>query len=145
MAARRFIPLAPSLSLVAAATLLIGGLGLGVKAAQEKATDQKPLKVSAVELSKAYNTDTTKADDKYAKKLLVIDGTVLEAFTAAGIVYVSLSGFNEKDGQPRVVCVMKEGSKEASFKQGSKVTIKGTCAGALGVGNVEVKDCALAK
>ena len=145
MSTRRFVPPAASLALVGAAALVAAAFGPCVQAAGPDKAAKEPLKVSAVELSKAYNTDTGKANDKYLDKLLEIEGTVIDADTI-GLVVVSLAGFNEKDGQPRVLCSMKDDSKVSDFKKGAKVKIKGKCKGGAADGkNVEVTNCELVK
>ena len=144
MSTERLTGSAASTGLVAAA-LLVVAFGLGATAAgQDKQAKEEPLKVSAEDLSQAYNSDTAKANAKYQGKVLVIEGRILGAGTLGG-VYVDLAGYKEKDGQPRVVCVMQKGAKVDSFKKGEKVTIKGKCKGDIGTGNVEVRDCQVVK
>lgn len=99
------------------------------------------IKVSAVDLAKAYEENEVKADKSYKDKAAEINGKVSDIGVALGQTYIVLSA--EKDfAITNVQCFFKEQAeidKVSNLKKGDTVTIQGKIDGKSM--NVGVNDC----
>jgi hypothetical protein len=92
------------------------------------------LPVTAAQLTGEYVRNEKAADAKYKDKYLVIEGTVVELQEKDGLLAILLEGHDEKSPAPiRVAAGYSEHRRDqfAALKKGSKVNIKGACAGRL--------------
>ena len=90
-----------------------------------KAEDVKGIAISAMELSKQFNTDEKKANAEYLDKAISVSGTVTDVSKNqdGGVVITLESG----DPMTPVLCTMRE--KTATATKGQQATIKGFCRG----------------
>ena len=104
---------------------------------------EEVIKVSAVDLAKAYEDNEVKADKSYKDKTAEIAGKVNDIGVVAGQTYVVLSA--EKDfAITNVQCFFKEQAeidKVSNLKKGDTVTIQGKIDGKSM--NVGVNNCTL--
>lgn len=110
----------------------------------KKEVKEEVLKVSAVDLAKAYEDNEVKADKSYKDKTAEISGKVDDIGVVAGQTYVVLSA--EKDfAITNVQCFFEEQAeidKVSNLKKGDTVTIQGKIDGKsmnVGVNNCIIK------
>lgn len=114
------------------------------KTEAKKEVKEEVIKVSAVDLAKAYEENEVKADKSYKDKTAEISGKVNDIGVVAGQTYVVLSA--EKDfALTNVQCFFKEQAeidKVSNLKKGDTVTIQGKIDGKsmnVGVNNCIIK------
>lgn len=104
---------------------------------------EEAIKVSAVNLAKAYEENEVSADKSYKDKTVEVSGKIEDIGVVAGQTYVVLSA--EKDfAITNVQCFFKEQAeidKVANLKKGDSVTIQGKVDGKSM--NVGVNGCTL--
>lgn len=131
--------------------IIIGSLGNGAEDSKEAQTDQSTsneqsqpeeiVKVSAVQLSKAYDENKVAADAKYEGKKLEISGVISDiGKDITGTPYVVLKGVEYK--LFGVQCMFPRAKEAAliNLTKGQSLTVQGKLSGEL-IGNVVVRDC----
>ncbi len=130
-----------------ALVLLAGtsGSGMAQKDKNDKKED-KPIAVSAVDLTKAYQS-TSDGNKAYYLKTVIVEGKVVEKDKIA-VPVVFLEGDKGPKGKAarRVMCNMKPDFKASDLKVGDTVKIQGVCKGtSIDPGVVELWKCELVK
>lgn len=115
------------------------------KPASSTADTKKPevVKVSAVDLAKAYEDNEVNADKNYKGKTIETSGTIKDIGVIAGQTFIVLSSGKEFS-VTNVQCFFKDKAeidKISSLKKGNNVTIQGIVDGKSM--NVGVNDCIL--
>lgn len=104
----------------------------------EKIEDVDVAAISIEELTNAYETDETAANEKHLNKALKVTGTVSGTETNQdGKLLVILTGDNTTS---EVQCTMRDAEDKAD--EGAKVTVKGFCSGSNMFG-VLLTDCVI--
>lgn len=108
--------------------LAIAGAGIALyfwNKPHETVEDVTGQKITAQQLSQAFEADELKANRDYLHKVLAVSGTIVDVNTNQdGKTVLLLQGDNSFGG---VQCTMKE--MLPNFRSGDKVTIKGFCNG----------------
>lgn len=96
------------------------------KSSSEETTtsEEKPIGISAEDLTKAYDENELSADKKYKGKTLEVSGRIENIADTLGNVTVSLKGHN---AVVSVMCSFEESEKDsvANLKKGQKTTLIG--------------------
>ena len=101
---------------------------------------EKPIKLNAKELTKAYEENELAADEKYKDKTLAVTGKVSNIAETFGSITVSLDGHNLVVS---VMCSFDEAEKEnvIKLKKGQQVTLIGKGDGMTGGLYAGLKEC----
>lgn len=124
--------------------LACGGAGNQTQSSQTPATNEKPLEVKAVDLTKEYDQNELAADGKYKGKLLSVSGKVSEIAETFGSVTVDLEGHKESGiNLLSVKCSFNDSEKGAisKLKKGQNATLTGRGDGKTANLYVGLKDC----
>lgn len=110
--------------------------------AQKEEPAEKPIKMTSVELSEAYDENEVKADKKYKDKTIKLKGEVTEISTVLNDSYVSLQGGGDY-GILFVNCYFGQNQTDdlAELSKGDEVTITGTCDGTIVGGYPSLRKC----
>lgn len=90
------------------------------------------VRTTAEELTRAYASDRSKADEVYLGRPLIVEGDFLELLKGDEEPVALLAGFEEQLPRPlRIAATSTPNRKEglAGLKKGERVTIKGECRG----------------
>jgi hypothetical protein len=98
------------------------GLILGCSSLRNSA----PIKVSAEDLSKAYESNENSANDRYKGETLIVTGKVGVTNIPEGATPPPSFHFGDA---PLVVCFAEEKDEVSKLKIGQTVTVKGKCMG----------------
>ena len=101
--------------------VLTFGLWLGLILGCSSLRNSAPIKISAEDLSKAYESNEITANDRYKGETLIVTGKM-------GITNTEVGSFHFLDG-PLVVCFMEQKDEVSKLKIGQTVTVKGKCMG----------------
>lgn len=93
--------------------------------------EEKPVEITAKDLTKAYEENELAADGKYRDKTLAVSGKISSIAETLGNVTVSLEGHN---GIVTVMCSFEEDQKAnvMKLKKGQNVTLIGKGDGSTG-------------
>ena len=91
--------------------------------------------IDATTLYNDFSKNETTANAKYLDKIIEVNGTVDDVQNTNGALVIMLNASQTMGG---ISCKMFD-AKNASFKKGDKITIKGKCSGFLS--DVNLVDC----
>ncbi len=120
--------------IIAVLLLVLVGAVIGFYMYTKKIADINDLKedfaLTAEELSMAFNDDETAATQKFANKVILVSGKIIEIKSDAQNPSIQLEGSDPLTG---VTCSLyaDEISKFQHLKSGDEITIKGKCTGKL--------------
>ena len=117
--------------------LLAFGLWLGLVLGCSSLRNSAPLKISAEELSKAYESNEKTANDRFKGETLIVTGMVGVTNIPEGVTPPPSFHFGDA---PLVVCFAEQKDEVARLKMGQTVTVKGKCTGSV-LGFVTVTNC----
>ena len=117
--------------------VLTFGLWLGLVLGCSSLRNSAPIKISAEDLSKAYENEKT-ANDRYRGETLIVTGMVGITNTSKG---KTPAAFHFADA-PLVVCFMEQEDEVSKLKIGQTVTVKGKCTGSV-LGFVTLMNCVI--
>ena len=109
------------------------GLVLGCSSLRNSA----PIKISAEDLSKAYESNETTANNRYRGETLIVTGKVGITNIPEGAT--PPPSFHFADA-PLVVCFAEQKDEVSQLKIGQTVTVKGKCTGSV-MGFVTLTNC----
>jgi len=125
--------------------LLLGIIGICVgvylwNKPHKKVEDAIGITITAIALSKEYNTDEKKADTKYLNKAIEVSGTISEVDKNqdGGLMVI----LQTDDPMAGVQCAMRD--KNIVLSNGQNIIIKGFCSG-NGITGVSLTDCVIKK
>ncbi len=137
------------------ALIVIIVIGLGIvwylftQKFDDTATQKSEYTISAIDLIAAFKKSEADANKKYAEKIITVTGTISEievADTTANIKMIDTT-----NGSYTIFEFQKQHVSETkSLKEGSNVSIKGSCSGGiysdiLDVETISLKRCVIAK
>jgi hypothetical protein len=104
----------------------------------KKVENAEGIKISAVDLFKAYSADENKANALYLNKAIEVSGEIseIDKNQDGGSMFILATG----DAMMNVQCTMRE--KTVSASKGQKVSIKGFCSGSSITG-ISLTDCVM--
>jgi hypothetical protein len=109
-----------------ATLVLMFGLWLGLILGCSSLRNSAPIKVSAEDLSKAYESNESTANDRYKGETLIVTGKVGVTNIPEGATPPPSFHFGDA---PLVVCFAEEKDEVSKLKIGQTVTVKGKCMG----------------
>ncbi len=109
-----------------ATLVLMFGLWLGLILGCSSLRNSAPIKVSAEDLSKAYESNENSANDRYKGETLIVTGKVGVTNIPEGATPPPSFHFGDA---PLVVCFAEEKDEVSKLKIGQTVTVKGKCMG----------------
>jgi hypothetical protein len=109
------------------------GLVLGCSSLRNSA----PIKISAEDLSKAYESNEKTANDRYKGETLIVTGMVGVTNIPEGVTPPPSFHFGDA---PLVVCFAEQKDEVARLKMGQTVTVRGKCMGSV-LGFVTLTNC----
>lgn len=106
----------------------------------EPTPEEKPIAISAKDLTKAYDENELSADKNYKGKILEVTGKITDISETLGNVTVSLEGH---DIVLTVMCSFNEAEKDAvaDLKKGQKTTLIGKGDGSTAGLYVGLEEC----
>jgi uncharacterized protein (DUF1330 family) len=107
------------------------------------ASDMEGLKVTAVELYKAFETNEQQANATYVGKVLEISGSIAELENADSVARVVFSVPDATFGSVRVSLDKRYADEIKSLAPSQNIIVKGFCSGFLT--DVEIKDGVIVK
>ena len=96
-----------------------------------------PIKISAEDLSKAFESNEKTANDRYKGETLIVTGKVGITNIPEGATPPPSFHFGDA---PLVVCFAEEKAEMSKLKIGQTVTVKGKCTGSV-LGFVTLTNC----
>jgi len=114
--------------------VLTFGLWLGLVLGCSSLRNSAPIKISAEDLSKAYESNEITANDRYKGETLIVTGKM-------GITNTEVGSFHFLDA-PLVVCFAEQKDEVSQLKIGQTVTMKGKCTGSV-MGFVTLMNCVI--
>jgi hypothetical protein len=137
----------PYLKIAIAVIVLIGLAGAGTgfylfnKKHQDLLKARPDFIVSSIDLQKEFETDETAATSRYINKIIEVSGIVGQVRSGEeDILSVSL---NTGSYLSSVICTFPSKTDPGTFKEGSRVTIRGECSGFLM--DVLLNNCVIVK
>src|SRR6202158_3781628 len=117
--------------------LVVFGIWLGLILGCSSLRNSAPIKISAADLSKAYESNEKTANDRYRGETLIVTGK-------AGITNIPEGAtpppsFHFADA-PLVVCFAEQKDDVSHLKIGETVTLQGKCTGSV-LGFVTLTNC----
>ncbi len=106
--------------------VLTFGLWLGLILGCSSLRNSAPIKISAEDLSKAYESNENSANDRYKGETLIVTGMVGVTNIPEGATPPPSFHFGDA---PLVVCFAEEKEEVSKLKMGQTVTVKGKCMG----------------
>ena len=119
--------------------VVVFGLWLGLILGCSSFRSSAPIKISAEDLSKAYESNEKTANDRYKGETLIVTGKVGITNIPEGAT--PPPSFHFADA-PLVVCFAKEKDEVSRLKIGQTVTVKGKCTGSV-LGFVTLTNCVI--
>jgi hypothetical protein len=116
--------------------LVVFGVWLALILGCSSLRNSAPIKISAEDLSKAYDSNEKTANDRYRGETLIVTGMVGITNTSKG---KTPAAFHFADA-PLVVCFMEQEDEVSKLKVGQAVTVKGKCTGSV-LGFVTLMNC----
>jgi hypothetical protein len=107
------------------------------------ASDMEGIKVTAVELYKAFETNEQQANATYVGKVLEISGSIAELENADSVARVVFSVPDATFGSVRVSLDKRYADEIKSLAPSQNIIVKGFCSGFLT--DVEIKDGVIVK
>jgi hypothetical protein len=117
--------------------VVVFGLWLGLILGCSSLRNSAPIKVSAEDLSKAYESNETTANNRYRGETLIVTGKVGITNIPEGVT--PPPSFHFADA-PLVVCFAEQKDEVSQLKIGQTVTVKGKCTGSV-MGFVTLTNC----
>jgi hypothetical protein len=117
--------------------VLMFGLWLGLVLGCSSLRNSAPIKISAEDLSKAYESNEKTANDRYKGETLIVTGMVGVTNIPEGVTPPPSFHFGDA---PLVVCFAEEKDEVSKLKMGQTVTVKGKCMGSV-LGFVTLTNC----
>jgi tRNA_anti-like len=119
--------------------LVIFGLWLGLILGCSSLRNSAPIKISAEDLSKAYESNEITANDRYRGETLIVTGKVGITNIPEGATPPPSFHFGDA---PLVVCFAEQKDEVSQLKIGQTVTVKGKCTGSV-LGFVTLMNCVI--
>ena len=117
--------------------VVVFGLWLGLILGCSSLRNSAPIKISAEDLSKAYESNEKTANDRYKGETLIVTGKVGITNIPEGAT--PPPSFHFADA-PLVVCFAEEKEEVSKLKMGQTVTVRGKCMGSV-LGFVTLTNC----
>jgi len=114
--------------------LIVFSIWLGLILGCSSLRNSAPIKISAEDLSKAYESNEITANDRYKGETLIVTGKM-------GITNTEVGSFHFLDA-PLVVCFAEQKDEVSQLKIGQTVTMKGKCTGSV-MGFVTLMNCVI--
>ncbi len=114
--------------------LIVFSIWLGLILGCSSLRNSAPIKISAEDLSKAYESNEITANDRYKGETLIVTGKM-------GITNTEVGSFHFLDA-PLVVCFAEQKDEVAKLKIGQTVSVKGKCTGSV-MGFVTLMNCVI--
>jgi hypothetical protein len=118
--------------------LIVFSIWLGLTLGCSSLRNSAPIKISAEDLSKAYESNEVTANNRYRGETLIVTGKVGITNTSKG---KTPAAFHFADA-PLVVCFMEQEDDVTKLKIGQTVTVKGKCTGSV-LGFVTLMNCVI--
>jgi hypothetical protein len=117
-------------------------LGLVVGCSSGNKTSDEPIKITAEDLYKAYETNQAGADELYKGKTLIVSGAVGSVYVLEDKEYVNLFDARQKLIVECAGFAANQKDAISKLKAGQRVSVRGYCVGRV-LGYPVLEDCVL--